>query len=1463
LHLDVMPSNVFVRNEGGVALMDFRSGRAQKGRMIAAFPGSEGFRAPELLAGADVNERADIYGLGATLYFMLTGERPVGSFTRISEANPAARRFDLLVSRCLRAIPEERPESVDAFLKELDGSGEGVVLPREEDDLSGWLEVLAYDPKHAQAREVIAKLEAVFRESKEWDNLVVLLLGRSEVEPDAAQRHQTLRDVAGIFENEVGDKGKAFAALQAAFREDASNLELQQDLERLAAATGLWSELVQEYSAVAQHQQEPRVACEWWVRVGRMYVEKLQHEDYAVAAFNHVLSLNANHPEALSALAAVQKTKGDHKEQAKLLARQAKAEEDLERRADLLEQLGSLHANQLGSNEEAIAAYRHALEVAPSQLSTLNALMDLFQKTEMWEELAELMRRRIPLSDISEDLARYRHVLAEVLTEKLDAPDEAIDVLRALIEVNPDDAKALRALERLYDATERNDEYLEVLNKRIAAAKDDHERMGLYKRLAAEWEAQAGGLRRAAEYLRKIHELGGATEDTYRDLVRLYWQLKDYPSLVETYGWHIAVVERLEDRSVLFAALGRVYEEHLEEPEKACDAFESMLEMDGENAIAVASLARVYERLERWSDTADMLDKLAKVGETGERRVDALRHSGVIKGRHLQDLEGAEVALARAFELRGDNLETVVALAELHRSRDDFGKAARMLAEAARISQNSLERVKFLFDAAELTLDKIRDPEKALEIYEQLLEVDPEHLAGAERAVDLLLAAEDFSKALPLLETVLRKTDSSGRKPRLERNLQLANAAQRLGNVDRAEEALRAAHQLDTTSKEALGGLAELLFARESYDEAGKLWQSLLVHHRGELSDDELVEIFFKLGEVRLAQGDASKAQNMVEKALEVEPNNPKVLERAIGIYEKKRDYEAVVRCKRHLLESYAQGSDPWLTLYEAISDLLVQELDRPREALKVYEQILDVRPNLRRILHKEMEVHVSLKSWEGALAAIKEMVSLEEEASHRYRLHNTAAMILRDELKRPEEAAEAFNEALQADPTNMFAFELLKELYTDQKKYDKLVRAYRLMLKRLPAGTPRSERIVLWREMANLAHQELRDGREAIIALESLYKLGGQEKGDEEKLARLYASAGEDAYDKAVTVNQRILDRKPLDRDAYNALFTIYREREEMDKAYCVALALSLLKSANEAQQKLVEELRPRGDIRRATSRMSDDELWRAHIYHPTQNQAISEMLGITMPLFMPMALKERSVMQLKADKQLQPQDDTRPYARTFRYVCEMLEVSPNELYLKPAKDPLSLVAMTEEEGSPSRVLFVDPALVEAGCDERELVFHFTRTLSLMRAEHAILYVSPTPTVIQALALASVRVTNPDYPVQGDVEVIDRLASAFHSDLPASSLDALAKRYDDLVEVAKLGGPERWMRAVELSLDRAGLLLSDDLTTAARLASSTQPLAMEEGLTSKERVAQIFRYAASERYFAARERLGLALRVK
>jgi hypothetical protein len=64
----------------------------------------------------------------------------------------------------------------------------------------------------------------------------------------------------------------------------------------------------------------------------------------------------------------------------------------------------------------------------------------------------------------------------------------------------------------------------------------------------------------------------------------------------------------------------------------------------------------------------------------------------------------------------------------------------------------------------------------------------------------------------------------------------------------------------------------------------------------------------------------------------------------------------------------------------------------------------------------------------------------------------------------------------------------------------------------------------------------------------------------------------------------------------------------------------------------------------------------------------------------------------------------------------------------------------------------------------------------------------------------------------------------------------------------------------VELSIDRAGLLICDDLETAGRLAASTEPLALEEGLTTKERVAQLFRYAASEKYFAARVHLGLDL---
>ena len=267
-HLDLTPSNVFVRDSGSVALMDFRPGRAQRGRRVAIARGAEGYQAPEVLAGAGADHRTDIYSLGALLYKMLTGQAPIGSFPRVGDLNPAARRFAPLINRALRALPDERPQSVQEFRDALADQAEVAEVPQSDDDLAGWLEVLTRQPDHPGAVEALAGLEQRYREGQDWDGLVTLTLGRVEVETDARRREEMLCEVAKIFEKEVKDPLKAFAALREAFRDNPSSIEIRRDLERLAGATGSWNELLQEYTRLVQSLRDPKVACDWWVRMG-------------------------------------------------------------------------------------------------------------------------------------------------------------------------------------------------------------------------------------------------------------------------------------------------------------------------------------------------------------------------------------------------------------------------------------------------------------------------------------------------------------------------------------------------------------------------------------------------------------------------------------------------------------------------------------------------------------------------------------------------------------------------------------------------------------------------------------------------------------------------------------------------------------------------------------------------------------------------------------------------------------------------------------------------------------------------------------------------------------------------------------------------------------------------------------------------------------------------------------------
>ena len=92
IYRDMKPSNVMLNSNGRVVLVDFGIARlfkaARKGTMI----GTLGFAPPEQYQGL-VDPRSDIYSLGATLHYVLTGRDPEKfppfSFPPVRELRPA------------------------------------------------------------------------------------------------------------------------------------------------------------------------------------------------------------------------------------------------------------------------------------------------------------------------------------------------------------------------------------------------------------------------------------------------------------------------------------------------------------------------------------------------------------------------------------------------------------------------------------------------------------------------------------------------------------------------------------------------------------------------------------------------------------------------------------------------------------------------------------------------------------------------------------------------------------------------------------------------------------------------------------------------------------------------------------------------------------------------------------------------------------------------------------------------------------------------------------------------------------------------------------------------------------------------------------------------------------------------------------------------------------------------------
>lgn len=146
IHRDIKPQNIKITPDGQAVLVDFGIAKVAEGdahTQTGAQGVTPGFSPPEQYSGEGTLPASDVYSLGATLYAVLTGQKPPHSVSRLVDQGKfkppvelnkkLSRAASNAVMHAMQPRIEDRPQSALAWKRELEAIQDQPTRPQETD----------------------------------------------------------------------------------------------------------------------------------------------------------------------------------------------------------------------------------------------------------------------------------------------------------------------------------------------------------------------------------------------------------------------------------------------------------------------------------------------------------------------------------------------------------------------------------------------------------------------------------------------------------------------------------------------------------------------------------------------------------------------------------------------------------------------------------------------------------------------------------------------------------------------------------------------------------------------------------------------------------------------------------------------------------------------------------------------------------------------------------------------------------------------------------------------------------------------------------------------------------------------------------------------------------------------------------------------------------------------------------
>jgi tetratricopeptide (TPR) repeat protein len=1313
---------------------------------------------------------------------------------------------------------------------------------------SAYERILELDPRHAYAFE---RLEELHRAADRWEPLVEVFITRIESAESTEERVDLLRRIAEVQETKLDDKSEAFKTLLIAWEDDYTDRRTADEIERVTASiSGKWNELLSAANAALQTATDPAVKIALCLRCAKWYAIELGHPGYAIPYYQQIQQLDPGNVPALQQLSDLYRHTQQWQKLGETLHAIVSLTTDSQIKADTYVQMGELCETHLNMPDQARTCFLQAVDAHPTHIPGLEALEKVYRAASEWEELLDVQRRKAAALTDSIAIIECKLEIAETFEERLDNVDDAITTYREVLDADAQNLRALKGLERLYARKESWPELLGVLEREFDVLTTEKERIAVLLRVAGMWEEEFLKPEKATERLEQVLEIDPTNELALKGLAKLYRALQRWDRLIDTYERHIAATPDRTEKQTLFAAIGDVFANELQDVDRAIDSYLNILSINANNEKALEAISKLYEKRGDHGQAYDVMLQRSRLISEPADVVELRFRMGKLLDEQLGDRASAVDQYQQALDLEPGHLSSLEAMRRIHLDSGDWLAAAKVLDQESHYQQQPRLVAKLLVELGRLYDERLDEHARAITSFEAALSKDADNEDAALPLAEEYTKTGRFAEAVPLLDSLVKR--SAKREPEEQHRLSfmLGDAALRTGDTELAIKALSKASQIDQQHLPTLLSLSSAYYQAKNWDQAFKYYQMLLVHHRDGLGRDEITDVFYRLGVVKREQGDRRKALNMFDKALEEDAQHRPTLEAIVGLYQAADDWEQVIHFKKRVLE--IAEIDERFRMLDEIGDLWNEKLHNASKAIESYQEASQLQPKDHKLLHKLLMLYQSTKQWDLAIEIIQHISDLDERSAVKAKYAYTIAVVMRDEIKDADRAVEYFGKSLDHDHSQLKAFEAINKILNAKKDWKGLERAYRKMLLRLKDSTDNDLKFNLAHALGVIYRDRMKQPENAVDVFKIALAYQPDNATEHQILAELYSVIPGRTED-AISEHQWLLRQDPYRIDSYQALYRLYFDARQYDKAWCLAATLNYLKRADAEQTQFYEQYRQKGPIR-PTSRL-DNERWLRDLAHPEQDLVTSKIFEVIAAAVLGIKGKADKDAGLSPKYQVDPNpnDSKQPtLARTYGFVAQVLGISTPRLFLRQdvtgGLTHLAVYPLASLCGS---------SLLQ-GFQPLDLMFVCGRHLSDYRGEHFVRTLLPSNTELKAVLMAGLAIAGlvpaTDPQIQ---QVVQQLAPK----LQAAQVDALRSLGKRFIEAGARTDVKRWLQCVEITACRAGFLICNDLETAARMITALGPAGPVD-LPPKDKVKEIVLFSVSEEYFRLRQALGIQLNV-